>query len=167
MVAPSVHRFATRIEIESLRHLAVQFAATVVVSRRRYHAQLRVVITGRVAGQTVLDRVVCVDEAGAPNTALADFERTYLLMLETIDDYIVAGDPRFAQPPRRSITFPAEQSTLPLVAGTVVLKPVGAAPPANGSTFVILLKPQPAWTGQVTVLGQVTRGGRRIRLTSR
>jgi hypothetical protein len=36
--------------------------------------------------------LMCVDEAGAPNTALADFERTYLLMLETIDDYIVAGD---------------------------------------------------------------------------
>jgi cyclophilin family peptidyl-prolyl cis-trans isomerase len=74
------------------------------------------------------------------------------------DSYVMGGDGRFADPPRRPIRFPAEQSTLPLVAGTLVLRPVGPAPPANGSTFVILLRPQPKWTGQVTVLGQVVRG---------
>ena len=64
----------------------------------------------------------------------------------------------FADRPRRTITFPAEFSPLPLVAGTVVMKPVNAAPPANGSAFMITLKPQPEWTGQVTVLGQVIQG---------
>lgn len=74
------------------------------------------------------------------------------------DNFVVGGDPRFASEPRPPIQFPAEQSDLPLVAGTVVLRPVRATPPANGSTFAILLRPQPAWTGQVTVLGQVVRG---------
>ncbi len=74
------------------------------------------------------------------------------------DAYIVGGDPRFSDRPRPSIEFPAETSAAPLVAGTVVLRPVRAAPPGNGPTFVILLRPQPAWTGQVTVLGQVTAG---------
>jgi cyclophilin family peptidyl-prolyl cis-trans isomerase len=70
----------------------------------------------------------------------------------------VGGDPRFASEPRQPIQYPAEQSTLPLVAGTVVMRPVRPAPPANGSTFVIMLRPQPTWTGQVTVLGQVVEG---------
>jgi cyclophilin family peptidyl-prolyl cis-trans isomerase len=74
------------------------------------------------------------------------------------DNYVVGGDPRLASPPRQSIQFPAEQSALPLVAGTVVLRPARATPPANGSTFVILLRPQPTWAGQVTVLGQVVDG---------
>ena len=74
------------------------------------------------------------------------------------DEYVVGGDPRFASEPRQPIQFPAEQSSLPLVAGTVVMRPVRAAPPANGSTFVIMLRPQPTWTGQVTVLGQVVDG---------
>jgi cyclophilin family peptidyl-prolyl cis-trans isomerase len=82
-------------------------------------------------------------------------------------DYVIAGDPRFGQPPRRSITFPAEPTSLPLVTGSVVLKPAGASPPANGSTFVILLKPQPAWTGQVTVIGQVTKGLETVQRISR
>jgi peptidyl-prolyl cis-trans isomerase A (cyclophilin A) len=75
-----------------------------------------------------------------------------------VDNYVVGGDPRFADPPRQSIQYPTEQSTLPLVAGTVVMRPVRATPPANGSTFVILLRPQPTWAGQVTVLGQVVDG---------
>lgn len=74
------------------------------------------------------------------------------------DSHIIGGDPVFSEQPRRSITFPAELPTIPLVAGTMVFKPVSAAPPANGSTFMILLKPQPTWTGQVTVFGQVIKG---------
>ena len=74
------------------------------------------------------------------------------------DNYVVGGDPRFGAEPRQPIQFPAEQSALSLVAGTVVLKPMRATPPANGPTFMIMLRPQPAWTGQVTVLGQVVEG---------
>lgn len=74
------------------------------------------------------------------------------------DSYIVGGDPRHGTPPKRAISYPAEQSNLPLVAGTVVMQPVSAAPPANGPAFVIVLRPRPAWTGQVTVVGQVVRG---------
>ncbi len=70
------------------------------------------------------------------------------------DTYVVGGAPRNRKP----FIYPAEQSTLPLVAGTVVMKPVGASPPANGSEFIILLRPQPALSGQVTVLGQVVKG---------
>jgi len=74
------------------------------------------------------------------------------------DTFISGGDPRQADPPRRAVSFPAESSSVPLVAGTVVLRPVRAAPPANGPGFMILLKPQPSWTGQVTAFGQVVRG---------
>jgi len=72
--------------------------------------------------------------------------------------YIVGGDGRSGIPPRKGVNYPAERSALPLVAGTVVMKPTGAAPPANGSEFMILLRPIPAWAGQVTVLGQVIKG---------
>jgi peptidyl-prolyl cis-trans isomerase A (cyclophilin A) len=74
------------------------------------------------------------------------------------DAFISGGDPRFVDPPRRAISFPAESSSLPLLSGTVVLRPVRAAPPANGPGFMILLRPQPTWTGQVTAIGQVVRG---------
>jgi cyclophilin family peptidyl-prolyl cis-trans isomerase len=74
------------------------------------------------------------------------------------DDYIVAGDPRFGELTRRPIQFPAEPSALRLVSGTVVLRPVRASPPTNGPAFMILLRPQPTWQGQVTVLGQVASG---------
>ncbi len=74
------------------------------------------------------------------------------------DSFIAGGDSRFSSLPRRPIAFPAEQSSMPLVAGTVVLRPVSAAPPANSSGFMILLRPQPAWTGQLTVVGQVVKG---------
>jgi cyclophilin family peptidyl-prolyl cis-trans isomerase len=74
------------------------------------------------------------------------------------DRYVVGGDPRFANRMLEPIEFPAERSALTLVAGTVVLRPVRATPPANGSTFMILLRPQATWTGQVTVLGQVVEG---------
>ena len=74
------------------------------------------------------------------------------------DAYIVAGDGRTGNPPRVGFQYPAEHSALRLVAGTVVMKPTGAAPPANGSEFMILLRPIPTWSGQVTVLGQVVTG---------
>jgi cyclophilin family peptidyl-prolyl cis-trans isomerase len=74
------------------------------------------------------------------------------------DSFVSGGDPRFADPPRRGISFPAEPTTVPIVAGTMAFRPVSAAPPANGPGFMIALKPQPAWSGQVTAFGQVTRG---------
>jgi cyclophilin family peptidyl-prolyl cis-trans isomerase len=72
------------------------------------------------------------------------------------DDFIVGGDPLVTGRPK--FHFPAEPSAQPLVTGTVILRPMRATPPANGSTFVILLRPQPGWSGQVTVLGQVAEG---------
>ena len=74
------------------------------------------------------------------------------------DRYISGGDPRYGETPRTPFLFPAEFSALPIVAGSVVLKPAGTAPPANGPQFMILFRPEPSWTGQVTVLGQVVRG---------
>jgi peptidyl-prolyl cis-trans isomerase B (cyclophilin B) len=55
-------------------------------------------------------------------------------------------------------TYPAEVSALPVVAGTVLMKPVSPSPPANGAEFIIALRPQPGWTGQFTVVGQVIEG---------
>lgn len=74
------------------------------------------------------------------------------------DSYVAAGDPRGGGRESSPLAFPAEQSDLIVGPGTVVLKPVGPAPPANGSTFIISLEPRPTWTGQVTVLGQVVLG---------
>lgn len=74
------------------------------------------------------------------------------------DSFIVGGDPTVGDNPKQPIQFPAEQSRLPLVSGTVVMRPARATPPSNGAAFAIILKPQPAWSGQVTVLGQVTAG---------
>jgi cyclophilin family peptidyl-prolyl cis-trans isomerase len=45
-----------------------------------------------------------------------------------------------------------------MVAGTVILKPVMASPPGNGSTFMILLGPKPTLRGQATAFGQVIEG---------
>lgn len=74
------------------------------------------------------------------------------------DSYIVAGDPRYGESPDPSFLFPTEQSTAPIEAGSVVLRPVAHAPPANGPAFYIALRAQPAWDGQVTVVGEVVRG---------
>ena len=38
------------------------------------------------------------------------------------------------------------------------MKPVSPSPPANGSQFMVVLRPEPAWIGQATVLGPVTEG---------
>ncbi len=74
------------------------------------------------------------------------------------DDFLVGGSPAASGVDRRVVTFPAEQSSMPVVAGSVLLRPVGAAPPANSSPFMIVLRPHPEWTGQATVLGQVVSG---------
>lgn len=74
------------------------------------------------------------------------------------DSYVAAGEPKVGGPESSALAFPAEQSDLVVGPGTVVLKPVGPAPPANGSGFIISLEPRPAWRGQVTVLGQVVLG---------
>ena len=55
-------------------------------------------------------------------------------------------------------TYPAELSRLPVVAGTVLMKPMSPSPPANGAEFIIALRPEPGWTGQFTVVGQVVEG---------
>jgi len=77
---------------------------------------------------------------------------------ETLADSHIVGGPRSDKPGRPLQLFPAEHSDIVVLPGTVVLKPVGPAPPTNGPEFIIALSPQPAWTGQVTALGQVSRG---------
>lgn len=74
------------------------------------------------------------------------------------DAFIAGGSPQASGVARKPFLYPAEASTLPLVAGTVVLRPVSPSPPANGPEFMILLRPQPTLTGQATVLGQVVTG---------
>jgi cyclophilin family peptidyl-prolyl cis-trans isomerase len=71
---------------------------------------------------------------------------------------VVGGDTRYGNATSDPITFPQEQSDLPHVAGTVLMMPVGAAPPSNGSAFMILLRPEPSIRGQATILGQVVEG---------
>ncbi len=80
--------------------------------------------------------------------------------------YVAGGDPVLSEVPRPPFSYPAESSTLPVVAGTVVMKPVLPYPPANGSQFMVLLRPEPTWTGQVTVLGQVVDGMAAVRRMS-
>lgn len=74
------------------------------------------------------------------------------------DTLIMGGNPQLVDPPRKPFVYAAEISGLPLVAGTVALKPVSAAPLANASEFMILLGPQQRLAGQITVVGQVIRG---------
>jgi len=74
------------------------------------------------------------------------------------DQAIAGGDPTGTGGGQAPIRYPAELAAVPVVAGTVVLKPAGLAPPANSSQFIIALRPEPKWTGQFTVLGQVTDG---------
>jgi len=67
------------------------------------------------------------------------------------DAYVVGGA-------SAGYSYPAELSPLPVVAGTVLMKPMSASPPANGAEFIIALRPEPGWTGQLTVVGQVVEG---------
>jgi cyclophilin family peptidyl-prolyl cis-trans isomerase len=77
---------------------------------------------------------------------------------ETLADSHIVGGPRSDRPGQPLQRFPAEHSDVVVLPGTVVMKPLGPAPPTNGPEFIIALSPQPAWTGQVTALGQVSRG---------
>ena len=82
-----------------------------------------------------------------------------LLIHQVMSDQLIAGgDPTGTGGGQGPTRYPAELSAIPVVAGTVVLKPAGLAPPANASQFIISLRPEPKWTGQFTVLGQVTEG---------
>jgi cyclophilin family peptidyl-prolyl cis-trans isomerase len=74
------------------------------------------------------------------------------------DQAVSGGDPTGTGGGQAPLRYPAELAAVPVVAGTVVLKPAGLAPPANSSQFIIALRPEPSWTGQFTVLGQVTDG---------
>ena len=82
-----------------------------------------------------------------------------LLLHEVRSDQVVSGgDPTGTGGGQAPFRYPAELSAIPIVSGSVVLKPAGLAPPANSSQFAISLQPEPQWTGQFTVLGQVTEG---------
>jgi cyclophilin family peptidyl-prolyl cis-trans isomerase len=74
------------------------------------------------------------------------------------DQMIGGGDPTGTGRGQAPLRFPAELAAVPIVTGTVVMKPAGLAPPANSSQFVISLQPQPSWIGQFTVMGQVIDG---------
>lgn len=74
------------------------------------------------------------------------------------EQMIGGGDPTGTGGGQAPLRYPAELAAVPIVAGTVLLKPAGLAPPANSSQFIVALRPEPKWTGQFTVLGQVTEG---------
>lgn len=74
------------------------------------------------------------------------------------DQAVGGGDPTGTGGGQAPIRYPAELAAIPIVAGSVVLKPAGLAPPANSSQFIISLRPEPTWLGQFTVLGQVVEG---------
>jgi len=82
-----------------------------------------------------------------------------LLLHEVRPDQVVGGgDPTGTGGGQAPFRYPAELAAIPIVSGSVLLKPAGLAPPANSSQFAISLQPEPKWTGQFTVLGQVTEG---------
>ncbi len=74
------------------------------------------------------------------------------------DQVISGGDPTGTGRGQAPLRYPAEMGAVPVVAGSVVLKPAGLAPPANSSQFAISLQSQPTWIGQFTVVGQVVEG---------
>ncbi len=74
------------------------------------------------------------------------------------DYYVEGGDPVGDGSGKPPFLYAAELASLPVVAGTVLLKPASPSPPANGSQFMVLLRPEASWTGQATALGQVVDG---------
>jgi cyclophilin family peptidyl-prolyl cis-trans isomerase len=90
--------------------------------------------------------------------ANAGFYDGLLLHEARPDQAISGGDPTGTGMGQAPILFPAELAAIPIVAGSVLLKPAGLAPPANSSQFVISLRPEPGWIGQFTVVGQVVDG---------
>lgn len=83
------------------------------------------------------------------------------------DQFIEGGDVAGNGSGKPPFYYVAELANVPVVAGTVLMKPAGPAPPANGSQFMVLLRPEPNWTGQSTVLGQVVEGLETVRKISR
>lgn len=83
------------------------------------------------------------------------------------DRYIASGDPTGTGGGGAGYTFPAETSGAPVMAGSVLMKPAGPTPPSNSSQFLIVLRPEPAWVGQLTVVGQVVGGLDTVRKISR
>lgn len=82
-----------------------------------------------------------------------------LLFHEARANQVVGGgDPTGTGEGQAPILYPAELTAIPIITGSVVLKPAGLAPPANSSQFVISLRPEPGWLGQFTVVGQVVDG---------
>jgi peptidyl-prolyl cis-trans isomerase A (cyclophilin A) len=82
-----------------------------------------------------------------------------LVLHEAREDQVVGGgDPTGTGGGQAPILYPAELKAIPIVAGSVLMKPAGLAPPANSSQFVIALQPEPGWIGQFTVMGQVVDG---------
>lgn len=90
--------------------------------------------------------------------ANAGFYDGLLLHEARADQVVGGGDPTGTGGGQAPILYPAELAAIPIVAGSVLLKPAGLAPPANSSQFVIALRPEPGWIGQFTVMGQVVDG---------
>lgn len=74
------------------------------------------------------------------------------------DAFIEGGDPAGDGSGAPPFLYVAELGNVPVVAGSVLMRPAGASPPSNGSQFLITLRPEPSWTGQSTVVGQVVGG---------
>lgn len=74
------------------------------------------------------------------------------------DWYVAGGDPLGTGAGGAGYSYPAETPALPVVAGTVLMKPVSPSPPSNSSQFILMLRPEPTWTGQFTVFAQVIDG---------
>jgi cyclophilin family peptidyl-prolyl cis-trans isomerase len=83
------------------------------------------------------------------------------------DLMIGGGDPTGTGAGAAPFAYPQETPQIPVVAGSVVMKPSGFAPPSNSSQFFILLHPEPSMTGQLTVVGQVVEGLETVRKISR
>lgn len=94
------------------------------------------------------------------------YEGTFFSQVKA-DLFVVGGDPVGDGSGQAPIRFPAELPAIPTVRGTVLMRPVSAAPPANSSQFIILLQAEPSWTGQATVLGQVSSGIETVEKISR
>jgi cyclophilin family peptidyl-prolyl cis-trans isomerase len=90
--------------------------------------------------------------------ANAGFYDGLLLHEARANQLVGGGDPTGTGEGQAPIVYPAELTAIPIVTGSVVLKPAGLAPPANSSQFVISLRPEPTWIGQFTVVGQVVDG---------
>ena len=112
-------------------------------------------------GEIVID--LFQDRAPVASKALVDLAHSDFydgLQFQEVraDEFIVGGNPAAVGRPQPGFRFPSEVSAQPIVAGSVLMKPISASPPANGTEFIISLKPQVSWQGQVTVVGQVRKG---------